>query len=283
MILEFAKMHGCGNDYIYVNGFTQTIPNPSEASVKLSDRHFSIGGDGLIMVCPSDVADAKMKMYNADGSEGKMCGNGIRCVAKFVHDNGICDKDTLRIETLSGVKAIRLFGDGKNVNSASVDMGKPEFSPELIPVKTADSQPVINRELLIGGKKWTVTCVSMGNPHCVIFVPADFDLWGFDIEKEGRPIECDAVFPEKVNVEFVKKTGDNSFEMRVWERGSGETFACGTGACATVAAAVKNGLCAMDADISVKLRGGTLTINYSDDGIKMTGEAVTAFCGRVEI
>ncbi len=283
MILSFTKMHGCGNDYIYVNGFTQEPFDPASAAVKLSDRHFSIGADGLIVVCPSDVADAKMKMYNADGSEGKMCGNGIRCVAKFVHDNNISDKDTLQIETLSGIKTVRLYSENGEVNSASVNMGKPEFSPESIPVVSMDLQPVINKELTIGEKKRTVTCLSMGNPHCVIFVPEDFDLWNFDLEKEGRPIENDAIFPEKVNVEFVKKTGKNSFEMRVWERGSGETYACGTGACATVAAAVKNGLCTMDTDVFVKLRGGTLIINYADDGIKMTGEAVTAFCGQVQI
>lgn len=280
--MKFTKMHGCGNDYIYVNAFEENVDNPNELSKKLSDRHFSIGGDGLILVCPSDIADAKMRMFNADGSEGKMCGNGVRCVAKFVYDNGISKNNPLKIETLSGIKTISLIIKDGEVKGGVVDMGKPVFEPSLIPVK-ADGDEVINRELTVGGEKRRITCVSMGNPHCVMFMDKDFPLWEFDIEKTGAPIENDELFPEKVNVEFVKKVDDTHFEMRVWERGSGETYACGTGACAVVVAACKNGLCAMDRDIAVKLKGGILTINYSDDGIKMTGNAVTAFHGNVEI
>ena len=280
MLLNFTKMHGCGNDYIYVNGFVQELENPGEAAIKLSRRHFSVGADGLIMICPSDIADAKMKMYNADGSEGKMCGNGIRCVAKYVYDNGICRNNPLKIETLSGIKTVRLFIENGKVSRASVDMGAPEFAPALIPVLSDEA--VIGREMLVGGSLQKITCLSMGNPHCVIFVPGDFDLRNIEIEKIGPKIENDSLFPEKVNVEFVKKVSDTYLEMRVWERGSGETFACGTGACAAAAAACMNGLCSKNTDITVKLRGGELIINCGGN-IEMTGEAVTVFSGSVEI
>ena len=280
MLLNFTKMHGCGNDYIYVNGFVQELENPGEAAIKLSRRHFSVGADGLIMICPSDIADAKMKMYNADGSEGKMCGNGVRCVAKYVYDNGICRNNPLKIETLSGIKTVRLFIENGKVSRASVDMGAPEFAPALIPVLSDEA--VIGREMLVGGSLQKITCLSMGNPHCVIFVPDDFDLRNFEIEKIGPKIENDSLFPEKVNVEFVKKVSDTYLEMRVWVRGSGETFACGTGACAAAAAACMNGLCSKNTDITVKLRGGELIINCGGS-IEMTGEAVTVFSGSVEI
>lgn len=283
MILEFTKMHGCGNDYIYVDGFRQNLPDPSKAAIMLSKRHFSVGSDGLIMVCPSDCADAKMRMFNADGSEGKMCGNGIRCVAKFVYDNNICRSNPLKIETLSGIKTVYLsVSDGK-VTAASVDMGCPVFTPSEIPVLSENNLPIINKEAFFGGNSYHITCVSMGNPHCVIFMPSTFDLWNFDIEKIGSVIENDNMFPEKVNTEFVKKIKDDVFEMRVWERGSGETYACGTGACAVTAAACKNGLVKMNTDVMIKLKGGSLIINYSESGIKMTGEAVTAFRGTAEI
>ena len=281
--LNFTKMHGCGNDYIYVNAFQQPIDNPNKLSEILSDRHFSVGGDGLILVCPSDVADVKMRMFNADGSEGKMCGNGVRCVAKFAYDHCLSKANPMSVETLSGIKTIKLAFDGNEVVGASVDMGFPIFEPAKIPVATEDDTPVVSREVVLGGKPQTVTCVSMGNPHCVIFVPEDFPLWDFDIKAEGSPIENDSFFPEKVNVEFVKKISDTYFEMRVWERGSGETFACGTGACATVAAACETGLCEKGTDVTVKLRGGELKINCGEDGIIMTGEAVTAFSGTVEV
>ncbi len=283
MILEFTKMHGCGNDYIYVDGFKQHINNPFETAVCLSRRHFSIGSDGLIIVCPSDVADAKMKMYNADGSEGKMCGNGIRCVAKFVHDNKISSKNPLKIETLSGIKTVKLNFENDEVTGATVDMGKPVFEPDKIPAIVNYCEPVINKEFTFGDNVYRLTLVNMGNPHCVIFVSDDFELWNFNIEKYGSEIENDKMFPEKVNVEFVKVIDKNKLEMRVWERGSGETLACGTGACASVAAAVKNNYCNMGDDVTVKLKGGELVINYTGEGIKMTGEAVTSFHGRVEV
>lgn len=280
MLLNFTKMHGCGNDYIYVNGFEHKLKNPGETAIKLSRRHFSIGADGLIMICPSDIADAKMKMYNADGSEGKMCGNGVRCVAKYVYDSGICRSNPLKIETLSGIKTVRLFIENGKVSRASVDMGAPEFAPDRVPVLS--DEPIIGREMLVGGSLQKITCVSMGNPHCVIFVPDDFDLWNFEIEKIGPKIENDSLFPEKVNTEFVKRISDTRLEMRVWERGSGETYACGTGACASVAAACMNKLCPKNTDITVKLRGGELVINCGSS-IEMTGEAVTVFTGSVEI
>ena len=283
MTLHFTKMHGCGNDYIYVDGFKEDLKNPSLAAQKLSPRHFAVGADGLILICPSKIADAKMRMFNADGSEGKMCGNGIRCVAKFVYDNGICRKNPLLIETLSGLKTVHLTISGGVVTKAAVAMGMPEFAPSKIPVTVKTDDPIINQNVTLGGKTHTITCVSMGNPHCVIFVPQDFPLWEFDIKAAGAPIENDPYFPEGVNVEFVKPISSSQLEMRVWERGSGETFACGTGACASVAAACKNGICSMDTPVTVKLRGGDLSICYRKDGIEMTGEAVTAFCGSAEV
>ena len=276
-------MHGCGNDYIYVNGFLQDIPNPGKAAVELSKRHFSVGADGLIMVCPSEVADAKMRMFNADGSEGKMCGNGVRCVAKFVYDNGISKNNPLKIETLSGIKTVTLCVENGVVCGATVEMGAPSFEPEDVPVITEDGKPVIGKCVTVGGKEENITCVSMGNPHCVIFVEKDFPLWDFDIESVGKKIENDKIFPEKVNVEFVKITDKNTLEMRVWERGSGETYACGTGACASVAASCARGFCKKGDDITVHLKGGELVINYYGSGIKMTGGAVTAYTGSVEI
>lgn len=281
MKLDFVKQHGCGNDYIYVNGFVYDIESPSEAAKTLSDRHFGIGADGLIIVCPSAVCDAKMRMFNADGSEGKMCGNGIRCAAKFAYDSGICRKNIMRIETLSGVKTVRLEFSGGEVVGATVDMGAAVFTAEQIPAAAAGE--IVARKVTLAGREREITCVSMGNPHCVIFVPADFDLWGFDIEKEGAPIERDAFFPEGVNVEFVRQVDREHLQMRVWERGSGETFACGTGACASAAAAVRLGLCPKDTDISVELRGGTLVINVAKDGVSLQGNAVKVFSGSVEI
>ena len=281
MKLDFVKQHGCGNDYIYVNGFVYDIENPSETAKTLSDRHFGIGADGLIIVCPSAVCDAKMRMFNADGSEGKMCGNGIRSAAKFAYDSGICRKNIMRIETLSGVKTVRLEFSGGDVVGATVEMGAAVFSAEQIPAAAAGE--IVARKVALAGREREITCVSMGNPHCVIFVPADFDLWGFDIEKEGAPIERDAFFPEGVNVEFVRQIDKAHLQMRVWERGSGETFACGTGACASAAAAVRLGLCPKDTDISVELRGGTLVINVAEDGVSLQGNAVMVFSGSVEI
>jgi len=275
----FTKMHGAGNDYIYFNCLSESIHNPETLAVRLSDRHFGIGGDGIILICPSDKADAKMRMFNADGSEGKMCGNAIRCVGKYLYDNGIVEKKSLEIETLSGIKKLELNTQGDRVRSVRVDMGKADFSPGSIPV-LLDGGAVINRETKIGGKKYFITCVSMGNPHCVIFVE---NVDAIHIETVGPEFENAPVFPDRVNTEFVRVVDGKTLKMRVWERGSGETFACGTGACASVAAAVANGFCGRDEDIRVILRGGDLTVRYTEETVFMTGNAEKVFEGVVNI
>ena len=276
---EFIKMHGCGNDYIYFNCFGQDIPDPESLSIRLSDRRFGIGGDGVILVCPSDVADAKMSMFNADGSEGRMCGNGIRCVAKLCYDEGIVKSDTVKIETLSGIKTIKLIKSGGEVVGATVDMGKAETAPEKIPV-LLEGESVISRPVQIAGEEYSITCVSMGNPHCVVF--AD-NIDGLELEKIGPQFEKNAIFPEQVNTEFCEVISPTELKMRVWERGSGETWACGTGACATVAAACLNGISPKGEEILIHLRGGDLTIKYTDETVIMTGSATEVFRGSVEI
>ena len=282
MKLKFSKMQGAGNDYIYCSTFDQEINNPEALSVRLSDRHFSIGGDGLILVCPSDVADAKMRMFNLDGSEGMMCGNGIRCVGKFLYDHNMLDikeRDEFTVETLSGIKSLKAFTQDGEVTKLRVDMGKAELNPKLIPVNF-DKDRMINEKVNISGKDYNVTCVSMGNPHCVVFVD---NVDGLEIEKVGPQFEHDPLFPERVNTEFVKVLNDHTIKMRVWERGSGETWACGTGACAVAVAACENGYCKKGEDITIKLRGGDLVINYTDDTVYMTGEARRIFDGEIEI
>ena len=281
MKYEFTKMHGCGNDYIYFNCFTQNINNPEGLSVRLSDRHFGIGGDGVILVCPSDVADAKMRMFNLDGSEGKMCGNGIRCVGKFLYDHNLVDqnKETVTVETLSGIKTLKVYKQDNEVKRLRVDMGKAELNPKNIPV-ALDKEKVVNETVTIDGVEYNITCVSMGNPHCVVFIK---DVEGLDIEKIGPKFENSELFPERVNTEFVRVINDHTIKMRVWERGSGETWACGTGACAVAVAAVENGFCKKGEDITIQLRGGDLVINYTDDTVYMTGEAERVFDGTVEL
>ena len=280
MKLSFTKMHGCGNDYIYFNAFTQSIENPGELSIRLSERRKSIGGDGIILVCPSDRADAKMRIFNADGSEAKMCGNGVRCVAKFVVDQGIVpgDRETVTIDTLSGVKTIRLLREKGEVVGATVDMDQAILNPKDIPV-LLEGERIISRPVEIAGKSWDITCVSMGNPHCVVFVDAVEPL---DLEQLGPCFEKNPIFPEQVNTEFIRVLDPHTLQMRVWERGSGETWACGTGACAAAVAAVENGYCPKNEDITVHLVGGDLVIRYTEETVYMTGEAVTAFEGEVE-
>lgn len=285
MKLDFTKMQGCGNDYVYVSCFEHEIPDDMKSALaaKLSDRRFGIGGDGVIYICRSEIADAKMRMFNADGSEGKMCGNGIRCVAKFVHDKGLSANDPLRIETLAGVKEIKLtFDDGGKVASASVDMGAPILTPADIPA-IFDGERAIDEPLFVDGVKYRICALSMGNPHCVTFVDDAFPLWEFDIESVGRKFECHAAFPERVNTEFVKVISRRELEMRVWERGSGETFACGTGACATAVAACLCGRADMGVPIVVHLRGGDLVIVYDGETVMMDGPAVSVFEGNIEI
>ena len=279
MKLCFTKMHGCGNDYIYIDGFQYDIKNPGELSKKLSDRHFSVGGDGVIIIGPSDKADAFMHMYNADGSEGKMCGNGVRCTAKFVHDNFLPDKDAINIETLSGVKKIELKKENEVVTGGTVDMGKAEFDCAKIPALFEDGGA--QKSLYIDDCEYKIIPVSMGNPHAVIFMDDDFDIDRFEIEKIGPKFEKNPAFPEGVNTEFVKVISPDTFKMRVWERGSGETLACGTGACAVGSAAVKMGIADEGKDLKVILPGGELIINYTPERVLLTGGAVTAFTGEV--
>ena len=279
MKLGFTKMHGCGNDYIYIDGFQYNIKSPGELSKKLSDRHFSVGGDGVIIIGPSDKADAFMHMYNADGSEGKMCGNGVRCTAKFVHDNFLPDKDVINIETLSGVKKIELKKENEVVTGGTVDMGKAEFDCAKIPALFEDGG--VQKSLYIDNCEYKVIPVSMGNPHAVIFMDDDFDIDRFEIEKIGPKFEKNPAFPEGVNTEFVKVISPDTFKMRVWERGSGETLACGTGACAVGSAAVKMGIADEGKDLKVILPGGELIINYTPERVLLTGGAVTAFTGEV--
>lgn len=277
--MKFYKMHGIGNDYIYFDCMNKEIKNPEQLSVKLSDRHFSIGGDGVILLCPSKIADCKMRMFNADGSEGKMCGNGIRCVGKLAHDLGYVTGDTCTVETLSGVKTLRFFlgKDGK-VESVKVDMGAAVLNGEKIP-SDIKGEKVVNYPLNVGGQTYGVTLVSMGNPHCVVFADPD----KIDVEALGKQFENHPAFPDRINTEFVKAEGRNRLKMRVWERGSGETFACGTGACACAVAAVLNGLCDKGEAITVSLLGGELKIVYTDETVYMTGGATLAFTGDIEI
>ncbi len=279
MGLKFTKMHGCGNDYIYFNCFETPVEDPEELSVRISDRHFGVGGDGIVLICPSDKADAKMRMFNIDGSEGKMCGNAIRCVGKYLYDNGIKRCNPLTIDTLSGIKTLNLNigADGK-VDSVRVDMGKAILKPEEIPVKL-DGETAVARPVTIDGKEYKITCVSMGNPHCVVFT--DTDVSELPLEKIGPKFEFDSLFPERVNTEFINVIDKNTLKMRVWERGSGETLACGTGACASVVAACLNGFCEKDTDITVRLVGGELVIRYTDEAVTMTGPATVAFTGEL--
>lgn len=280
--LHFTKMHGCGNDYIYFNCFEETVEDPAGLAVRLSDRHKGVGGDGVILLCPPDEPQnhAKMRMFNLDGSEGKMCGNGIRCVAKLAHDSGAVDPalTELRIETLSGVKTCRLHLEHGEVTAVTVDMGPPGLAPAEIPVALA-GETVVDRDLRLAGEDRRVTCVSMGNPHCVLFGQ---DPGGLDLERLGPSFEHDPLFPEQVNTEFVQVLDRHTLRMRVWERGSGETMACGTGACASAVAAVLCGHCPRDEEITVRLRGGDLIIRWTEGTVWMTGEAVTVFEGEIK-
>ena len=273
---KFVKMHGAGNDYIYFDCLQEDIADKGGVALRLSDRHNGIGGDGAVFICPSKVADARMRMFNADGSEGNMCGNAIRCVAKYLYDSGIVSKEEMRIETKSGIKSLHCCAEEGKVRSVRVDMGPASFDPAALPVLLEGE--VIGRTVSVAGGQYAITCVSMGNPHCVLFTDPD----SVDIEKVGPKFECDPLFPERVNTEFVSVIGKNALKMRVWERGSGETLACGTGACAAAAAACACGLCERGEDITVQLRGGTLVIRVGET-VSMTGEAVLVFTGEVEI
>ena len=277
--MKFTKMHGCGNDYVYVNCFEETVENPADVARFVSDRHYGIGSDGLILICPSEIADFRMAMYNLDGSEGKMCGNGVRCIAKYVYDHHLTDKTQISLETLGGIKYLDLnIKDGK-VETVKVDMGEPILKPEEIPVKLS-KDVVIDEPVEVDGKVWNMTCISMGNPHAVVFVD---DTKSLDLEAMGPSFENHAIFPEQVNTEFVHVIDRKTVDMRVWERGSGETFACGTGACATAFACILNGK--TDDQVLVHLVGGDLLIEYDRDTnhIFMTGPATEVFSGEIDI
>lgn len=276
MLKKFVKMQGAGNDYIYFDCFGGEPEDIPALAVRLSDRHKGIGGDGLVLICRSDVADAKMRMFNADGSEGNMCGNAIRCVGKYLYDENVCRKEELSVETKSGIKYLRLYTENGKVKRVRVDMGKADFDPKSLPVLLEGE--AVDRPVKIAGGLHRITCVSMGNPHCVLFEDPD----GADLERIGPLFENAPLFPERVNTEFVKVIGKNALKMRVWERGSGETMACGTGACAAAAAACACGKCDAAQDILVKLRGGDLVIHVGET-VFMTGEAEKVFSGEVEI
>ena len=277
--LKFTKMHGAGNDYIYINCFEETVKNPEKLAIKVSDRHFGIGSDGLILISPSDKADFKMNIYNADGSESMMCGNGIRCVSKYVYDNGMTDKDEISVETRSGIKLIKMNVENGKVVSARVNMGEPILEAEKIPTRF-DGKNVIRQKLTIDEKEYEVTCVSMGNPHCIVYVD---DVKDIDLEKIGPKFENNEMFPERINTEFVHVVSDTELDMRVWERGSGETLACGTGSCAVTVASVLCGYCKRNTEIKINLLGGTLTDIWTDGGdVYMTGPAATVCTGEIE-
>ncbi|MDE5943303.1 MAG: diaminopimelate epimerase [Clostridia bacterium] len=276
--MKFYKMHGAGNDYIYFDCMKEEIENPECLSVKLSDRHFGIGGDGIILICKSNVADCKMRMFNADGSEGKMCGNAVRCVGKLVHDLGYVKGNLCTVETLSGIKTLTLnIADGKAV-SAKVDMGAAVLDGKKIP-SVFKGERVVNAPLDVDGVKYGVTLVSMGNPHCVVFEDPD----EIELEKIGVKFENHPAFPDRINTEFVKVLAPDKIKMRVWERGSGETLACGTGACASVVACCLNGFCKKGEEVTVCLKGGELKIVYTDKTVTMTGPAELVFTGEIEI
>ena len=276
-MIKFTKMHGLGNDYVYIDAINQKIENESSLAKFVSSRHFGIGSDGLILICKSKVADFKMRMFNSDGSEAEMCGNGIRCVGKFVYDKGLTNKTTVKIETLAGIKTLILNTKDEKVETARVDMGEPILEAEKIPVISKE-QPVKNLELEAENKKFKFTCVSMGNPHAITIVENTKE---FDVEKYGKILEVDKAFPKKANIEFAQIIDKENIKMRVWERGAGETLACGTGACATAVACNLNGL--TDRKVNIELLGGTLNIewNEKDNHVYMTGPAVTVFDGEL--
>ena len=275
--MKFTKMQGLGNDYVYVNCLKEKIADPPELARKISDRHFGVGSDGLIMINPSDKADFEMEMYNADGSRAEMCGNGIRCVAKYVYDYGLTDKTYISVETLVGIKYLDLTVEDGKVSLVKVDMGQPILEPEKIPVAVKGSR-VVDEPLLVDGKEYRMTCVSMGNPHAVIFV--DEDVKNLPLEKIGPSFENHICFPKRVNTEFVRVIDRHTAEMRVWERGSGETLACGTGTCAVAVACVLNGL--TEDAITVHLLGGDLYIEWDREKntVYMTGPAEAVFDGE---
>jgi diaminopimelate epimerase len=273
--MKFTKMHGCGNDYVYMDCTREMVDDPAALAIRLSNRHFGVGSDGLILICPSEQGDFRMRMFNADGSEGAMCGNGIRCVAKFVYDKGLTNKTRIAVETLGGMKYLDLTVEEGKVSKVRVDMGAPILEAERIPVQGLGDQ-VVGRSVHVAGQDWDMTCVSMGNPHAVVWCE---DVKGLDIEKIGPQFERHPMFPDRVNTEFVRVLDRSNVEMRVWERGSGETLACGTGACAVAVACFLNGR--TERKVTVHLLGGDLDIEVTEGSVFMTGPATTVFEGEL--
>ena len=284
--LAFTKMQGCGNDYVYVNGFTETVDNPSSLAGRVSDRHFGIGSDGLVLILPSDAADVRMRMFNPDGSEAQMCGNAVRCVARYAYERGLVQKTEVAVETRAGLRLVRLHLDAGIVTGATVDMGLPELEPAKIPLNLSLcgggdlKAPYVDRPLDACGRIWRVTCASMGNPHAVVFLTEGGDrLEKLDLPAIGPSFENHPLFPERTNTEFVYVASRSTVDMRVWERGTGETLACGTGACATAVACVLNGF--TERLVDVRLKGGTLRIEWSAENghVFMTGPCEPVFDG----
>lgn len=277
--LPFTKMQGTGNDYIYINGFEHRVENAAQLARQMSDRHFGVGGDGIVLILPSAIADLRMRMFNADGSEAEMCGNATRCVGKYAYDSGLARKNVIRLETRAGIKIIHLKIDAGEVTGAMVDMGEPELEPAAIPVIVDETckESVVSLPVRVDGETFAVTAVSMGNPHAVLFVE---DVDNLNLPEIGPKFENHPIFPARVNTEFVRVISSRHIRMRVWERGAGETMACGTGACAALVACVLNGFTEREAD--VELKGGTLHIKWDEvDGhIYMSGPAVTVFEGK---
>ena len=279
-MLTFSKMHGIGNNYIYINSFQETVTDPEKLAVFMSDVRFGVGSDGLVLILPSKVADFRMRIFNADGSEAMMCGNATRCIGKYVYDMGMTDQTEITLETNSGIKYLTLYVKDNKVESVKVDMGKAILKPADIPM-LSDLEQFIAQPVEVDGKTYQVTGVSMGNPHAVVFLP---EIDHLDLEKIGPLFEHHPLFPNRVNTEFVRVIDDHTLQMRVWERGSGETFACGTGTCASVVAAVLNGYCKREERILVHLRGGDLEIIYhNDDTVTMIGPATYVFEGKMEV
>ncbi|MFR7906738.1 MAG: diaminopimelate epimerase [Oscillospiraceae bacterium] len=278
--MKFTKMHGIGNDYIYVNCFEEKVDNPEKVSIYVSDRRKGIGSDGLVLIMPSDKADFRMRIFNADGSEAMMCGNATRCIGKYVYDKGLTDKTEITLETNSGIKYLTLFPENGKVEFVEVDMGKAILTPKDIPVNS-DKERFISEPVEVDGKEYKITCVSMGNPHAIVYMD---DIKDLELEKIGPSFENHKLFPDRINTEFIEVIDSHTLNMRVWERGSGETFACGTGACASVVASVLNGYCNHDEEVTVHLRGGDLKITWNSDGtVIMKGPAALICDGDIDV
>ena len=277
-LMKFTKMHGIGNDYVYVNAFKEKLENPAKVAKKISDRHFGVGSDGLVLILPSEKADFKMRMFNADGSEAEMCGNGIRCLAKYVYENGMTSRDVISVETLAGTKTLKLFIENGKVQKVRVNMGEPELERSRIPMKGPNGK-VVAEPIEVKGSRYLITCVSMGNPHTVIYVE---DLERFPVTRLGPIIETLPLFPKRTNVEFVQVPSSGEASIRTWERGTGETLACGSGACAVCVAGVLNKK--TERKMTAHLRGGDLELEWreSDGCVYMTGPAVAVFSGEWE-